>query len=71
MSAVAVGSPVSFWLNEARSCQGLTSLVTVLPKDNLTAYWHYRKTKGFQININEDTSVMYIGKATKAIAEPD
>ena len=39
--------------------------------DNLTAYWHYRKTKGFQININEDTSVMYIGKAKKAIAEPD
>ncbi|MEP0871900.1 bifunctional 2-polyprenyl-6-hydroxyphenol methylase/3-demethylubiquinol 3-O-methyltransferase UbiG [Trichocoleus desertorum AS-A10] len=36
--------------------------------DNLAAYWQYRKTQGFQISINEDTSVMYIGKAKKAIA---
>ncbi|MBW4489254.1 MAG: bifunctional 2-polyprenyl-6-hydroxyphenol methylase/3-demethylubiquinol 3-O-methyltransferase UbiG [Trichocoleus desertorum ATA4-8-CV12] len=36
--------------------------------NNLAAYWHYRQTKGFQISINEDTSVMYIGKAKKAIA---
>lgn len=35
--------------------------------DNITAYLHYRKTGGFQISINEDVSVMYIGKAKKSL----
>jgi len=35
-----------------------------LPK-YLEVYQHYRKTKQFKITINNDTSVMYIGKAIK------
>jgi 2-polyprenyl-6-hydroxyphenyl methylase/3-demethylubiquinone-9 3-methyltransferase len=33
--------------------------------DNLSAYWHYKKTGNFKIHINEDVSVMYIGVAKK------
>ncbi|MDJ0715400.1 MAG: bifunctional 2-polyprenyl-6-hydroxyphenol methylase/3-demethylubiquinol 3-O-methyltransferase UbiG [Prochloraceae cyanobacterium] len=33
--------------------------------DNISTYFYYQKTKGFQININNDLSVMYIGKAEK------
>ena len=36
-------------------------------RDNITAYLHYRKTGGFKIRINEDISVMYIGKAEKSL----
>ena len=31
----------------------------------IAAYMHYKKTGSFQVNINEDLSVMYIGKAQK------
>ena len=31
----------------------------------LTAYWRYKKTGGFSVSINDNTSVMYIGKAQK------
>ncbi|HEY9737829.1 MAG TPA: bifunctional 2-polyprenyl-6-hydroxyphenol methylase/3-demethylubiquinol 3-O-methyltransferase UbiG [Trichocoleus sp.] len=33
--------------------------------ENVRAYLHYLKTKEFRIGINQDTSVMYIGKARK------
>lgn len=33
--------------------------------DNLAAYWYYKKTGHFNIHINEDVSVMYIGVAQK------
>lgn len=33
--------------------------------DNIAAYRHYRKTGNFKIHTNDDTSVMYIGKARK------
>lgn len=35
--------------------------------DNVNTYLYYQKTKTFKININEDTSVMYIGKARKSL----
>ena len=34
-------------------------------QDNFAAYRYYQQTKGFRIQTNDDTSVMYIGKATK------
>lgn len=33
--------------------------------DYFAAYWHYKKTGGFRVSINDNTSVMYIGKAAK------
>jgi 2-polyprenyl-6-hydroxyphenyl methylase / 3-demethylubiquinone-9 3-methyltransferase len=33
--------------------------------DNVRTYLHYQRTKTFRISINQDTSVMYIGKARK------
>jgi 2-polyprenyl-6-hydroxyphenyl methylase / 3-demethylubiquinone-9 3-methyltransferase len=33
--------------------------------DHWKAYWHYRRTGAFQIKINEDLAVMYIGVAIK------
>ena len=33
--------------------------------DYFVAYLHYKKTGGFNVKINNDTSVMYIGKAIK------
>lgn len=33
---------------------------------NIFAYIHYKKTGGFQAKINNNTSLMYIGKAVKA-----
>jgi 2-polyprenyl-6-hydroxyphenyl methylase/3-demethylubiquinone-9 3-methyltransferase len=33
----------------------------------IAAYVHYKKTGSFKININEDLSVMYIGKAEKKL----
>jgi 2-polyprenyl-6-hydroxyphenyl methylase/3-demethylubiquinone-9 3-methyltransferase len=35
--------------------------------DYYTNYSHYRKTKRFNITLNQNTSIMYIGKAIKAI----
>ena len=35
--------------------------------DNVLSYLHYKKTGGFTVNINDDTSVMYIGKAEKPV----
>ncbi|WP_416668445.1 bifunctional 2-polyprenyl-6-hydroxyphenol methylase/3-demethylubiquinol 3-O-methyltransferase UbiG [Egbenema bharatensis] len=35
--------------------------------NNIAAYWHYRKTGNFRISLNEDTAVMYIGKARKMV----
>lgn len=32
---------------------------------HLAAYWRYKKTGGFSVSINNNTSVMYIGKAEK------
>lgn len=34
-------------------------------QENIAAYRHYQQTGGFRIQINDNTSVMYIGKATK------
>lgn len=31
----------------------------------VVAYWHYKKTGGFRVSLNDDTSVMYVGKAEK------
>lgn len=33
--------------------------------DNIAAYMRYKKTGGFSVSINDNTSVMYIGKARK------
>ena len=33
--------------------------------NHLTAYWRYKKIGGFSVSINDNTSVMYIGKAPK------
>lgn len=33
--------------------------------DHITAYGRYKKTGGFSVSINDNTSVMYIGKAKK------
>lgn len=35
---------------------------------NIIAYIHYKKTGGFQAKINNNTSLMYIGKAVKSVA---
>ena len=32
-----------------------------------TAYWRYKKTGGFSASIDDNTSVMYIGKAEKIL----
>lgn len=32
---------------------------------NIIAYQHYKKTRGFQAKVNNNTSLMYIGKAVK------
>ncbi|MBD2256941.1 bifunctional 2-polyprenyl-6-hydroxyphenol methylase/3-demethylubiquinol 3-O-methyltransferase UbiG [Pseudanabaena sp. FACHB-2040] len=36
--------------------------------DNVRTYLHYQRTKTFEIGINQDTSVMYIGKARKSLS---
>lgn len=33
--------------------------------DYFAAYWRYKKTGGFSVSLNDDTSLMYIGKAEK------
>ena len=36
--------------------------------DYVTAYWRYKKTGGFSASIDDNTSVMYIGKAEKLLS---
>ena len=38
--------------------------------EHLVAYWRYKKTGDFSVSINDNTSVMYIGKAEKISFAP-